>query len=93
MASVNRHSLRLLNDPFLLLAVRHRMKGISKDDIWAVNTTGDKAKAPNIAAATACSGGSTGSSQTEVSPSLPRPGSYGDLETGPQELPDEILLG
>lgn len=52
-----------------------------------------KAKAPNIAAATACSGGSTGSSQTEVSPSLPRPGSYGDLETGPQELPDEILLG
>lgn len=42
MASVNRHSLRLLNDPFLLLAVRHRMKGISKDDIWAVNTTGDK---------------------------------------------------
>uniref|UniRef100_A0A8C6IIJ9 Uncharacterized protein n=1 Tax=Mus spicilegus TaxID=10103 RepID=A0A8C6IIJ9_MUSSI len=41
MASVNGHSLRLLNDPFLLLAVRHRMKGISKDDIWAVNTTGD----------------------------------------------------
>lgn len=33
------------------------------------------------------------SSQTQMSPSLPRPGSYGDLEKGPQELPDEIFTG